>query len=166
MGGFSCKDFSRANPNRTKLQGVVKELTSPGKSAVTMNGILSLLDGLLEPDWVLLENVDAMEDNDPTDCSPLDTLLHRLSEKGYDTQAYRLNAANYGLPQSGIRLFLLALRRPARRLKISDYDGFFQAITTMHIKCEMTSPNLNEVLRRRITRGSSRSCRAAMSGRW
>ena len=132
VGRCGCKDFSRANPDRQKLQGVVMELTSPGKNNRRHHEPTPYpLDGLLAHDWLLLENVDAIDDNDPTDCSPFDTPLHRIVQKGYDTQACHLTAANYGVPLSCSRLFLLALRRPARRCKIADCDGLFPAIITM-----------------------------------
>jgi site-specific DNA-cytosine methylase len=92
---------------------------------------------------VILENVDAMEDGD----SPaLDQLLCMLGEQSYDTQAYRLNAASYGLPQSRTRLFLLGVRRPARALVITDCDNFFNTVTQMLVAFETKGPSLEAML--------------------
>jgi site-specific DNA-cytosine methylase len=40
VGGFSCKDFSRANQNRKQVQGraLIQGGASPGKTADTMKG--------------------------------------------------------------------------------------------------------------------------------
>ena len=75
------------------------------------------------PDWVLLENAD-----DGGDDSALDVLLCTLAEKGYDAQAFKVNATDYGLPQSRTRLFFMGMRRPGRALTIRDYDLLFKRV--------------------------------------
>jgi site-specific DNA-cytosine methylase len=62
------------------------------------------------------------------DDSALDVLLRTLAEKGYDTQAFKVNANDYGMPQSRTRLFFMGMRRPGRALTIRDYDLFFKHV--------------------------------------
>ena len=104
VGGFSCKDFSRANQNRRRMPGsaVVAASSSPGKSADTLQGILAILQAC-PSGWIILENVDGLEDGEET--SALDGLLCKLAEMGFDTQAFKINSADYGLPQNRTRLF-------------------------------------------------------------
>ena len=43
IGGFSCRDFSRANSKRAPGAAAVAAGTSPGRSADTLQGTLSVL---------------------------------------------------------------------------------------------------------------------------
>lgn len=92
------------------------------------------------PDWVLLENVDAMDDGG--DNSALNSVLAMLANLGYDTQGYRLCSSSYGLPQARIRLFLLGIRRPTRGLVCGDFDAFFKRMTETVIGFEVKGPSL------------------------
>lgn len=145
VGGFSCKDFSRANQNRKQFNGIdlVRGTSSPGKTADTIKGILEILDHS-PPDWLLLENVDAMEDGGSD--SAADELLCMLGEKGLDAQAFKLNASDYGLPQSRVRLFIVGVRRPGRNLTIADYDAFFNQVADFLDMFKMGCPPLLDVL--------------------
>ena len=145
VGRFSCKDFSRANQNRKNCNGVdlVRGGTSPGKTADTIKGILDILDHS-PPDWLLLENVDAMEDGGSD--SAVDELLCVLGEKGLDAQAFKINASDYGLPQSRARLFIMGVRRPGRAMTIVDYDAFFKRVPEFLEMDKMGCPSLLDVL--------------------
>ena len=80
------------------------------------------------------------------DDSALDVLLCTLSEKGYDTQAFKVNATDYGLPQSRTRLFFMGMRRPGRALTIRDYDLFFKHVGRFLDIFKMKCPSILDVL--------------------
>ena len=71
----------------------------------------------------LVENVDELLG---TAHSPaFDDLLAQTSSRGYDVQAYVVNASDYGLPQSRIRAYIVGVLRPSRRFDIPDYGSLF-----------------------------------------
>lgn len=82
VAGTSCKDSSRANPNRKTLatQTIVGASSSPGKSADTLAGALSVIDHRA-PEFILLENVDTLTEADH--CDGLDHLFHQLACRGW-----------------------------------------------------------------------------------
>ena len=86
--GFCFKDFLRTNSSALSRGG-----TSPGRTADTMRGVLTILEHRAL-DRLLLENVDPMEDAG----SALDALLWILAEKGYGRpeQCYGIGVAVAG----------------------------------------------------------------------
>lgn len=143
VAGFSCKDFSRANPNKKALsrENVFQQLTTPGKSADTMHGVLDVL-GVCMPDWLLLENVDSMDEGGHS--SAHDCFLSELGSHGYDCRSILLDAQEYGLPQSRKRLFILGVLRPARHLQIADYSKFFKRFLDLLSKFKAMPPCLTD----------------------
>ena len=66
--GTSCKDMSRANPNKARHNQVLLNDTSDGGSAQTFKGMLAYIDSH-SPSIVVFENVDTIDD----------AVLHSLS---------------------------------------------------------------------------------------
>lgn len=67
VAGFSCKDFSSANKSRSEAEGLLSSAgTSRGGSADTFWGVVGYLDQW-QPDLVVLENVDGILDDVPSD---------------------------------------------------------------------------------------------------
>lgn len=125
ISGFSCKDLSKANPNRKNLltQQVLAAESSPGKSADTLRGTLEVVEAKM-PEFVLLENIDMEQDAEHA--SGLDKILAELSSRGYDVQAFVLNAVDYALPQNRKRTFVVAMLSPGRKFGITNYTMFWK----------------------------------------
>jgi len=68
----------------------------------------------LAPRWIVVENVVQME-NWPR----FDTWLRQLQEIGYNTVVAKLNAANYGVAQTRVRLFVICDRQARPRLPVA-----------------------------------------------
>ena len=64
--------------------------------------------GVFQPEWFLLENVD-MEADDAE--SNLALIVKYLTEIGYEVQVFRTCAADFGLPQRRIRLYIGGFHR-------------------------------------------------------
>ncbi len=145
VAGFSCKDLSKANPNRKVLSAsqVLGATSSPGRTADTLNGTLTVVDGVM-PDVIVLENVDL--DQDAEHSLGLDKILHELGRRGYDTHAFVMNCACYGLPQHRVRLFIIGVLRPGRRFKMENFIGFWSRYENMLQKCKMVGPGLVEAV--------------------
>ena len=80
--GFSCRDASKANPNRKQLAAsLFTSSTSPGKTNDTVIATLKFIDQKL-PEWILLENSDTLDDSDHV--VALELLLSELASRGYD----------------------------------------------------------------------------------
>lgn len=139
IGGPSCKDFSKANAGRQKSGTVASAQTSPGKSADTIRGLLAVVD-LKLPEFILIENVDTMDDG--TDASGLDHLLSELGSRGYDSQPYMVDAADFALPQSRKRLFVISVLSPGRRCRVKNYSKFFKDLGDMLKTCKLGGPDL------------------------
>jgi site-specific DNA-cytosine methylase len=145
VAGFSCKDFSKANPNRNKFQAsrILSTAASPGKSADTFLGTLRVIDQKM-PEVVFLENVDLDQDEERS--LALDQILHELATRGYDTQAYLMNASDYGLPQSRRRLFIIAMIRPGRKLKVKNFQSYWIRFHELLKGFKMSGPNFMDAL--------------------
>ena len=145
VAGFSCKDFSKANPNRNKFQAsrILSAAASPGKSADTFLGTLRVIDQKM-PEVVFLENVDLDQDEERS--LALDQILHELATRGYDTQAYLMNASDYGLPQSRRRLFIIAMMRPGRKLKVKNFQSYWIRFHELLKGFKMPGPDFMDAL--------------------
>ncbi|CAE7695664.1 unnamed protein product, partial [Symbiodinium microadriaticum] len=90
--GTSCKDMSRANPNKHKQKEAV---LGKGGSAQTFRGMLEYVQHH-SPAIVVFENVDTIDDRGAT--SNLDILLAEMGNRGYEHQVIMSDAALFGLP--------------------------------------------------------------------
>ena len=142
--GFSCKDASKANPNRGKL--AAKLLTgapSPGKTNDTIASTLELIENKL-PEWILLENSDTLDDADHA--AGLELLLSELAGRGYDPMPFLIDGSEYGLPQVRKRMYILAVLRPSRRFKIANYTVLHTRIAELLLHFKVSSPSLLDTL--------------------
>lgn len=144
MCGFSCRDLSRMNPNRAKLASLVfSSSASPGKTNDTFTGALEFI-GEHNPEFIGLENSDTLDDADHA--IGLDILLQNLAEMGYDVQAFLIDCQEYALPQARKRVFVVGVKRPARRLKIANFSAFFNKYKGLLESFKMEGPDLRHVL--------------------
>jgi DNA (cytosine-5)-methyltransferase 1 len=96
IGGPPCQSFSlvgKRNPNDERS-----------------NLVWSYLEVLqqVKPSFFLLENVTGLLSAKDIDGSKVvDNLVKAFENVGYSTQIYKLNAADYGVPQKRVRVFLV-----------------------------------------------------------
>ena len=113
--GFLCKDISRANPNH-RLVDLTKQ-KSPGGSCDTWQSLLNRLDNSSNPPVLLIiENVDAIADEDDSGTSAYDLVMSELSGRGYEMKAVKLDTVEFGLPQRRRRVYFVGIRHADRRL--------------------------------------------------
>jgi site-specific DNA-cytosine methylase len=141
--GFSCKDFSRFNVNRAKTPKVFAAETSSGKSADTMWGVIDLI-AMAHFDWILLENVDAMDDSNHA--GDLDVLLGLLNQHGYDSKSWIIDAVDFGLPQRRKRIYILALSWRPRSFAVAEHESFFGKMSMLIEKMKRSPPSFPDCL--------------------
>ena len=142
--GFSCKDASKANQNRSKLASTLfTSSTSPGKTNDTVVATLNFIDKHL-PEWILLENSDTLDESDHV--VGLELLLSELASRGYDPMPFLIDGSEYALPQIRKRMYILCLLRPGRRFKISNYELLNKRVGELLLHFKLGSPSLLESL--------------------
>lgn len=101
VGGFPCQDYSVAK-SKNSAHGLL------GKKGVLWWEIRKLIE-LNRPKYVLLENVDRLIKS-PTSQRGRDfaIILRTLGDLGYEIEWRVINAADYGMPQRRIRIFIIA----------------------------------------------------------
>ena len=127
---ISGKDFSR------------EKLASSGSTS-PCSAFIQVIDKQL-PDWLILENRDAVDNG--LDSPGLAVIRSELSSRGYDIQPILMDALEYGLPQVCKRMFVLAVMRPARKIKIKSYDRFFRKVLTMLDQFKTAAPDLRQCI--------------------
>ena len=150
--GTSCRDLSKANPNKSKNQNVLQQATSRGGSAQTFRGMLAYLDAQ-RPPLVCYENVDALlEDSSSSGCGNgnFEVLLHEFHIRGYQAQATICEASKFGLPCRRRRLYVVFVQMAAnnvvdfaKRPVAECFSYFRQFLGT----CMREAASLEEVLR-------------------
>ena len=96
------------------------------------------------PDWVLLENVDALEESNHADA--MNQLHAMLGSRGYDVKTFLLDCSDYALPQSRRRLYIFAVARPTRSFDIGSYDQLFETMERLLDAFKMKCVDLMSVL--------------------
>jgi len=107
VGGPPCTPFSKSgfwlewkreglDPNASLLQAYTRVLAEA------------------KPHRFVLENVYALTYNNKASGPAYDRLIREIGEAGYDFHAKVLNAADYGVPQSRPRLFIVGVRKGER----------------------------------------------------
>jgi DNA (cytosine-5)-methyltransferase 1 len=86
------------------------------------------------PRKFILENVYALTDNNQASKGAYERLLREISDAGYDYRAKVLNAADYGVPQSRPRLFVIGAERgsPLPDHPEPTHGGSWERRTTGH----------------------------------
>jgi DNA (cytosine-5)-methyltransferase 1 len=105
IGGFPCQDFSHA--------GKRKGLTSDrGRLYLEMKRVIDHI----QPIAFIAENVDGIRTSSRgTDTSALDTIIEDFVKSGYEVTYKQLNAADYGVPQTRIRIIITGIRKDVFR---------------------------------------------------
>ena len=106
--GTSCKDMSRANPNKSRSSPVLLADSSKGGSAQTFRGMLAYTDAH-SPSLIVFENVDTIDDRAGA-TSNLDILLAEMGNRGYESQVIMSDAAMMGLPAKRRRVYVVFLK--------------------------------------------------------
>jgi site-specific DNA-cytosine methylase len=145
--GFSCKDISRANHSSSKSKlGLLNADTSPGGSADTFGFMLKYID-FNSPDWLVLENSDALCDGAQTnDDANINILLAELGSRGYESQAMLVNTCNYGLPNRRPRTYIVAVKLSTDVWQIHNVDSFFKVLVQNMDKCKRSPADAKDLL--------------------
>lgn len=100
IGGFPCQDFSHAG----KRKGLGSDR---GRLYLEMKRVIDSV----KPIAFVAENVDGIRTSAKgTDTSALDTILEDFVQSGYHVEYKALNAADYGVPQTRIRVIIIGIR--------------------------------------------------------
>ncbi|GJD90733.1 putative BsuMI modification methylase subunit YdiO [Methylobacterium hispanicum] len=94
-----CQPFSKQNRQKR-----------PDDARADLLGEVVRFVGGLEPDFILIENVPAIRQQDRPDEGPLHSFLERIGRLGYHSVAETVQVADYGVPQHRPRLVVLASR--------------------------------------------------------
>jgi len=106
MGGFPCQDFSLAG----KRKGLSSER---GKLYLEMKKVIEHV----KPIAFVAENVDGIRKSKAgDDTSALDTIIEDFKGIGYKVVYKALNAADYGVPQSRVRIIIVGIRDDIKRI--------------------------------------------------
>ena len=116
FAGTSCKDFSKANPNKNKVQ-VLGKASSPGGSAQTLNGLLAYLSKQVL-DLLIFENVDTLDEvsehqNETSggkEQTPLQGICSAFHAAGLRVLRVLTDAVLFGMPQHRRRYYLVAVK--------------------------------------------------------
>lgn len=101
IGGFPCQDFSHAG----KRKGLNAER---GRLYLEMKRVIDYV----KPIAFVAENVDGIRTSAKgTDTSALDIILKDFEQSGYYVQYKVLNAADYGVPQTRVRVIIIGIRK-------------------------------------------------------
>lgn len=100
IGGFPCQDFSLAG----KRKGLSAER---GRLYLEMKKVIEYV----KPMAFVAENVDGIRlSKNGEEKSALDIIIQDFKNVGYDVMYAPLNASNYGVPQSRIRVIIIGIR--------------------------------------------------------
>ena len=126
VSGVSCKDISRANPDRYKRERgtVLTTASSKGGTADTWFATLNVIElfGLM---WIVLENSDELVKDEVADWSRIVSALNRL---GCKVVTICLDTIEFGLPNHRGRAYLVAIRSIHPGHKINDFSLFQQRL--------------------------------------
>ena len=101
IGGFPCQDFSHAG----KRKGLNSER---GQLYLEMKRVIEHCNPLA----FVAENVDGIRTStNGTSVSALDTILKDFENSGYNIKYKALNTADYGVPQTRIRIIIIGIRK-------------------------------------------------------
>jgi len=144
IGGFSCKDFSRARTSqRQQGASALSSAVSPGGTAQTFWGIIDFIK-LCSVEIVILENVDDITDK--LHDKGYNEIMSALGQMNYDVHTWVMNAADYGLPQSRTRAFIVGITRPSTKYCIPNYGALMVSITKYLKMVVIEPPSLEEIL--------------------
>jgi site-specific DNA-cytosine methylase len=147
--GTSCKDLSKANPNKYKhQQAVLSQSSSRGGSAQTFRSLLAYLDAH-RPALIIYENVDAVEDSSPSGNSNFTVLMEEFERRGYVGQPTICEASKFGPPCRRRRLYVFLVQTTANAvvdLSSRPLTSCFAEFRQFLASCMREGPSLEEVL--------------------
>jgi DNA (cytosine-5)-methyltransferase 1 len=94
-----CQPFSRQNRQKKELD----------ERADLLGEVVRFVEGL-KPEFILVENVPAIRQQQRSSGGPLDAFLGRIRQLGYAYAVETVQVADYGVPQHRPRLVVLASR--------------------------------------------------------
>ena len=150
--GTSCKDLSKANPNKAKQKNVLSQASSRGGSAQTFRGLLAYLDAQ-RPPLIVFENVDSLLEAENSSqsgsSSNMEVLKREFENRGYQAQATVCEASKFGLPARRRRLYMFFVQMVGNNLV--DFSkrpvcACFAQFRSFLATCMRDSPSLPEVL--------------------
>lgn len=142
VGGLSCKDLARSNPNRWLLRGsLLHSSTSPGKTADCFWGLFRLLD-MQGAYWIVLENSDLLLDE--LDSGAWDIVKAALEARSFRCRACLVDSAEFGLPQRRLRSYIVAvsMTSTALSMRASTFNQFQARFDSYLDKCRRKPPCL------------------------
>ena len=142
VAGTSCKDFAKCNNNRGKQGHVMKKGSSAGGSSDTFYGFVGYLD-VHAPDWVILENSDALLDGDRVN---FDLMCSEVSSRGYDIKPLILEAMEFAVPTARRRLYLMGVLNLAKSMVIKDANRHWGEVRQLVCRAQRKPPELQDVL--------------------
>lgn len=107
IGGPPCQPFSKAGYWITNEKRLAYD--DPRNM---IGNYLRIIDDI-QPDGFLLENVESILH--PSNKEAVDVINDTTKSMGYNLVMYRLNAADYGIPQKRKRVFFLASKKPIKK---------------------------------------------------
>jgi len=126
IGGPPCQSFS-----------LVGKRNPADKRSNMIWSYLEVLEKI-KPKLFLLENVTGILSAQNSDGSKvLDNLIEAFNDKGYQTSIIKLNAADYGIPQKRIRVFIVGSKKniivpaPKKITAEEDWVNAFEALSDL-----------------------------------
>lgn len=125
IGSPPCQGFSHAGKRARSFGSGYDPLVDPRN--ILFRDMLELC-GHFKPALFLLENVPGMDSVGGEAGSYLDTASRNLVSTGFKTKVWKLNAADFGVPQNRIRCFLVGWRTPLEPRKPVGEHGLTDAV--------------------------------------
>ena len=115
-------------------------------SVNTFKGCLDTID-VSRPDWIALENVEAIDREGPDDSSEsnLKLCVDELESRGYTVECMLLDSEWYGLPQGRRRVYIVGINLKSSEISLSG-NKFFQNIQTILRAMYIKAPPVDSLL--------------------
>lgn len=121
IGSPPCQGFSQAGKRSRSLGSGYDPLADPRNSL--FRDMLGQC-GRFKPALFLLENVPGMDSVDSGSGSFMDQAGRQLLATGFKTRVWKLNAADFGVPQNRVRCFLVGWRTAREpRMPVGEHGG-------------------------------------------
>lgn len=148
--GTSCKDLSKANPNKRKdsEQATFTQSHSRGGSAQTYHGLVAYLRKK-RPPLVVFENVDTLDEGSQSGMSNQHILMEQLGQLGYEGQPTICEASKFGLSFRRRRCYILFVQvagNPLIDFNARSVQKCFQQFRQFLSSCMREGPSLETQL--------------------
>ena len=148
--GTSCKDLSKANPNKRKdsEQATFTQIHSRGGSAQTYHGLIGYLRKK-KPPLVIFENVDTLDEGSQSGVSNQQILMEQLGQLGYEGQPTICEASKFGLSCRRRRCYIFFVQvaaNPLINLNVRAAPKCFEQFRKFLSSCMREGPSLETQL--------------------